>query len=416
LGIFCLLILHTGFYYWDGLWEVDFDNPPLIVTVIGFLLMFAGLFAILSGFARTVSMDRDLADGKTDREVRRKQLASGFFIFVLAYVYFILTGPGLARFETSAMNNSILVGLLREGRLTGTNAERLLYVDSLVMIGLNGMLLALLYPLLARLGRNLPAVLVGLAGGFLLLSLARIPLYTVYFQAFDAGHWPLVFALNLLVNKNNPLLPYFAFTLLGSALAGAYRTRRIRWIIPAGLGLLVLGLAAYVTLPDTMLERRIDLKWFSIMVAQAGLFMILLRAFVGRAFANPKAAGTKAASTKAASTGLWRFPGRFLERFGRAGLTPFFLESVVAALIWRCLGLVIDLAPSLVPDLEAGGAGLAFGIAGALGFGLFLALGWGIFISMRERQAHRWSVEWIYCRWMENFGGSSRTAALAERL
>jgi hypothetical protein len=304
------------------------------------------------------------------------------------------------------MNNSIMVELLREGRLAGTNAERLLYVDSLLMIGLNGMLLAILYPLLARAGRNGPATLAALAAVFLVLSLARIPLYVLYVQALDARRWPLVLALNMLVNKNNPVLPYFAFTLLGSALAGAYRTGRIRWIVPAGLGLLLLGLAAYVTLPDTMLERRIDLKWFSIMVAQAGLFMLLLRGFVGKGSTGTKATGHR-----------WRrYPGRFLERFGRAGLTPFFLESVIAALVWRCLGLVMGLAsslsPGLIPALTAGEGGPAFGIAGALGFGLFLALGWGFLLALRERRAHRWSVEWFYCRWMERFGGSSKAAAL----
>lgn len=421
LGIFSLIILHTGFYYWEGLWEVDFDNPPLIVTVIGFLLMFAGLFAILSGFVRTVSMDRDLAAGRPNREVRRKQLASGLFILALAYLYFIFTGPGLARFETSTMNNSILVGLLRDGRLAGTNTDRLLYVDSLVMIGLNGLILAMVYPRLAQSGRNRPAILAALSAIFLLLSLARIPLYTLYTEALEAGRWPLVLALNLLVNKNNPLLPYFSFALLGSALAGAYRTRRILWIVPVGLGLLVLGLSAYITLPDTMLERRIDLKWFSIMVAQAGLFMLMLRGFVGRGSASVEDVGSTSSGGKDLGGKLtrpgWRnFPGRFLERFGRAGLTPFFLESVVAAVLWRCLGFSLGLIPGLGSSLDLEKGGLSFGIAGALGFGLVLALAWGFLLVLWEHRAHQWSVEWIYCRWMERFGGSSKAAALDRRL
>ena len=49
IGIFFLLVMHSAFYYFSGLWDLDLDNPPLIITVIGFLLMFAGLFAMISG-------------------------------------------------------------------------------------------------------------------------------------------------------------------------------------------------------------------------------------------------------------------------------------------------------------------------------------------------------------------------------
>jgi len=54
LGIFILLWMHTAFYYFDGLYDLDFNNPPPIVTLIGLMLMFAGIFAMLSGTAHTI--------------------------------------------------------------------------------------------------------------------------------------------------------------------------------------------------------------------------------------------------------------------------------------------------------------------------------------------------------------------------
>ena len=134
LGIFGLLIMHSAFYYFGGLWELDLDNPPLIITVIGFLLMFAGLFAILSGTVHGLGMLRLWRRGWQPGLIFRKKAVSGLFILVVAYLYFILTGPGLAEFANRRMNNSILVELIQSGRLTGTNLERVLYIDSLVMI------------------------------------------------------------------------------------------------------------------------------------------------------------------------------------------------------------------------------------------------------------------------------------------
>ena len=58
LGIFCLVIMHTAFYYFSGLWDLDLESPPLIITVIGFLLMFAGLFGMISGLVHGISIFR----------------------------------------------------------------------------------------------------------------------------------------------------------------------------------------------------------------------------------------------------------------------------------------------------------------------------------------------------------------------
>ena len=56
IGIFVVLILHTAFYSFDGIFDVDFSNPPLMITIIGLLLMFAGIFAMVSGFAHTTQI------------------------------------------------------------------------------------------------------------------------------------------------------------------------------------------------------------------------------------------------------------------------------------------------------------------------------------------------------------------------
>jgi hypothetical protein len=80
-----------------------------------------------------------------------------------------------------------------------------------------------------------------------------------------------------LVNKNNPVLPFLTFGLIGSWLGMVLEAKLPRrqpfWL---GMTSLAVGVAAYIVLPDTMLQRAIDLKWYSIELAELGLFVLLI--------------------------------------------------------------------------------------------------------------------------------------------
>ncbi len=395
LGIFVLLWMHTAFYFYDGLYDIDFDNPPAIVTIIGLLLMFAGVFAMISGTAHVVqyhakTVQRDMSG----RQLLRYNGVNGLLMLAVAWIYFLFTGPGLVNMEARDMNNSLLVDLLRNGSWRGFTMERFLYVDSLVMIGMNLLLLAPMYLLFRRLPRRLattPWLIGGL--GLLALSLIRIPLYELYLQALEDQRWGPVLALNWLVNKNNPLLPYLSFSMLGGwigALLLQGDTRKLfRHVLPVGIFLFLAGAVLYVLLPDTMLQRSIDGKWFAIMTAQLGLFLLLVLLFLG-------------------VFDLWRSDRpvpfqplvTFFRRFGIAGLTPFFLESIVSALMFRLLKVFF-------PELS-------FGLGAALAYGLLLALIWGGLLRIWERHGYRYGLEFLLCRLLEPFGHSAKADKLSE--
>lgn len=385
-GIFMLLVMHSAFYYFSGLWDLDLENPPLIITIIGFLLMFAGLFAVISGAVHAISMKRLEATGWTAGQVLLKKLISAAFVLVIAYLYFALTGPGLSNFADQSMNNSILVELLRNGRLVGPNLERLLYVDSLVMIGCNILLVSLIWFGLRKANWLKTPVLLGLAAVVMLASLLRLPLYPYYLEQVEQGHWFQVLALFWLVNKNNPVLPFLAFGLLGAWLGlrmEAGRPRRLP--LALGLVLFVTGMVLYVFLPDTMLQRAIDMKWYSIMLAQMGIFLLMTL-------------GALAWLDRPGKPVIVLTPVvRFFKRFSLAGLTAFFWESVVAALVWR--GLIM-----LFP-------GLQLDIVGALLFGLCLALGWGFLLMAWEKSHFTGSIEYFYGLIVTRFGRTSSKAA-----
>ncbi len=385
LGIFSLLILHSAFYFFSGLWDLDLNNPPLIITIIGFLLMFAGLFAIISGTVHGISMHRLYRQQSWSiQKIAAKKISSAVFILIVAYLYFIFTGPGLSEFANRRMNNSIFVEWIRNGQWAGFNADRLLYVDSLVMIGSNILLVSLIWLGLMKLNQLKAPVLLGLTGCVFMLSLLRIPLYSTYLQQLESGNWPQILLLNWLVNKNNPVLPFLAFGLLGSWLSLILEEKLARRpAIILGSCLLVLGVSLYIFLPDTMLQREIDLKWYSIMMTQMGLFILIILGSI--AFFDQKQ------STKYDSPLL-----RFILRFSKAGLTAFFWESVVAALVWRGLTAVF-------PDLQ-------LGIGGALIYGFGSALFWGFVLLLWEKKHYVGTIEHLYGLFVSHWGGISSKA------
>jgi len=391
-GVFMVAWLHSAFYYFDGLYDLDLNNPPLIVTLIGLLLMFAGLFAMISGAGHTMQLHRKAESGYEPKKVLLFNTVGGLLILANGYAYFIFTGAGLVHFETRSMNNSMLVDLIRYGRISTVVSERVLYIDSLVMIAMNILIMGLMFVLAQRWLQNRKirswsSFYLVSAFDVFLFSLVRIPLYDVYLKAVADNQLGMVLLLNGFVNKNNPLLPYLAFGLMGAWVASMLKERGwpslVRTVLPLSLALLMAGIVLYVGLPDTMLQRSIDLKWYAIMTAQLGLFLVMLLAAL-RHYDFRREQDTRHMSS--VST--------FFYRFGVAGLTVFFLESVVSACIFRVLSLFLP--------------GLHFGLLAALVYGLVLALCWGFFLILWERDRFRYGLEHFYCSVLDHFGESEK--------
>jgi len=393
LGIFVVIWMHSAFYYFDGLYDLDLNNPPIIVTVIGLLLMFAGVFAMISGAVHTIQFYRkkEVHNYKPVKLLKYNTM-SGLLILLIAYLYFIFTGPGLVDMENRMMNNSIFVDLLRNGRYPGFNFERIFYVDSLVMIGLNILLLGVVFFFVRKVVKRFDKIneaslffVMGIL--FFALSIIRIPLYEVYMKALADHAYGKVLLLNWLVNKNNPIMPYFSFTLLGAWLAALlhqYQWRQVlKRVIPMGIVLFLTGVLMYIKLPDNMLERGIDFKWFAIMTAQLGLFLILIL-FVLQIF-DVKKDRTKKKISRTSN---------FLRRFGVAGLTPFFFESIISAMVFRLLNLM--------------NPGLQFSLSGSLMYGFCLAMSWGLFLIFWEKKQYRYGIEYYYSKIMNYYGKSAK--------
>lgn len=404
IGIIVVIIFHSAFYHYHDLYEIDFNAPPVTVTIIGLLLMFAGMFGMLSGTAHTIQSIRKLGtEGFTPGDLLKYRLTSGGYILFIAYLYFLFTGPGLVNFAEKSMDRSLFVQMIQDGTSNGISIQRVLYIDSLVMIGTNIILLGIatyiLIRLVARNGIDSVNAVTHLGKAFFWIGLIffaisyiRIPLYDVYLDAIDRHQWGLALSLNWLVNKNNPIMPFFTFALLGGWLGCLlYKSNIIymaKRVVPAGLLLMAAGITAYINLPDTMLERSIDPKWYSIMTIQLGLFMLLILISL------------RVMDFGKQSTGLRQgIIVKFITRFGVAGLTPFFLESVVSELVFQGLNRSLH---------------VTLNIGQALIYGTVMAILWGLLLIPWEKRSYRFSIEYFYGKLLKRLGGSEKERKLKE--
>jgi hypothetical protein len=402
VGIIGVVVLHSSLYHYANLLKIDFADPPPVVTVIGLLLMWAGLFAVVSSAVNAAQTWKRLAAGEAPTRLLRWTFMSGGVMLSFAYLYFLVLGPAILDRVNGNHDYSMLMNLLVKGTFAWPSLNRALYVDSLVMIAYNLVLVGLvLWALTRARGTSAPgrviAALLGLGSAVVVASYARIWLYPIVEAAVARGDLAAALPLAYLANKNNPILPFLGFGCIGAALGvalSAWRDRRLLWqvFLPFGAAWLVAGIVGYVTLPDTMLERAVDPMWFYIMVAQVGLFVLL-------------AIGTLrfldfAPSARAAARVRVLAPVR---RFGVAALTVFLLETPLSEIATRPLN-------ALLPGWNGT-------MGGALAFGFGMAALWGAALWAWERAGWPFPAEALYARLLQALGRpTTKRKALFEPL
>jgi len=87
----------------------------------------------------------------------------------------------------------------------------------------------------------------------------------------------------------------------------------------------------------------------------------------------------------------------FISRFGIAGLTPFFFEQIISALIFFIINQFVT---------------LELNIPGAILYGFILAISWGILLMIWERKQYRYGIEWMIGRIVSSVSPSSKSLKL----
>jgi hypothetical protein len=122
--------------------------------------------------------------------------------------------------------------------------------------------------------------------------------------------------------------------------------------------------------------------WFTIIVAQVGLFTLLALAAVRFFDVNAQDLSERRAR---------RFHA--IERFGVAGLTVFMFETPVSELLSKVLSAAMP--------------GWNDTMGGALLFGAALVVMWGVALKAWERTGYAYGVEWLLVRAQRSAGKES---------
>ena len=393
VGITAMVFMHTATFHYAGITRIDFDDPPFVILVIGFLLTWAGLFAVVSAAAYAFAAGRRHEAGIVTRAglLRGFAIAAGYLL-AWHFAYFVVLGPKLLDLEGGQHLTALIPGWIATGTWPTLAPERWFYATALSMIAWNVLFLGVaLWWGLGR-TRELRRVAPWLAvAGALVMAASwwRIGLYPRAVAAMEAADPLPALFWGFLVNKNNPLLPYLAFGLLGGWL-GLRLLRGVNagslWPV-AAFGALALagGIVGLASLPDTLLEREVDPFWYFLTVAQLGLFLLLATGAL--AVWDRRGAGPAAGD---AGRGDWLRP---LRRVGTVSLTVFLLETPVGEVAARLLSAV---AP-----------GWNDGIAACLAFGGAHAVAWVVLANAWARHDYRYSVEWATMRLYRALGRPS---------
>jgi len=401
LAILGMVFLHNGAFHFAGL-SLALESPPPWLVAFGFLLLWAGLFGVVSGAAnatqalRRLEREKARADGpwRYPRSLVAGALQTFAILFALHWVWTLGVGNSAVTEDPAdpTLRATLLLGLLYYGHLPRIHPENWVFASALWMIAANVLLVSLTFrwiyrsaPPRAGEGPVRTLLLVGV-GVLAATPVLRALLFGPMMALVDHGGAAIAAAvpLALLVNDPNPVFPFFAYGLLGAVVGaslarGEPRGPLYRLMGVCGAVLVALGGAGVAASGGVVLAEREEI-WGQSTLYFSALSFLLLGVFawlvIGLLAVFDPAPGTRAPWRPA-----WLRP---LVRFGRLSLTVFMLEGIVA-MLGR---LALDAA---VPGWNAA-------VAPVLAFALANAILWHFLLLAWERIDYRGSLEWWLAR------------------
>lgn len=413
LAILGMVFLHNGAFHFARV-EEALKSPPPWLMAFGFLLLWAGLFGVVSGAANATTALRRLG-----REAARKDgpwryprsllfgaLQTFAILFVLHWVWTLVVGNSAVTRDLNdpTLRVTLIPGLMYYGSFPRIHPESWVFASALWMIASNVLLVALTFRWIYR--RRPPREGDGLTRSLLwigaLVLLATPLLRTLLFPLMTAlvarGGASIAAAvpLALLINDPNPVFPFFAYGLLGAIVGAALvrnEPRRPLYILMArcGLVLVALGAAGLAASGGVVLAGREEI-WGQSALYFTSLAYLLLGVFAWLLIGLLAAFDPPAGSGRAPWRPAW-LPA--LLRFGRLSLTVFMLEGI--------LGMALRIG---LDALNPGWNDLLWRV---LLFAVGNLLVWHGILVLWERAGYRGSLEW----WMAKIRRTEdRTRAL----
>lgn len=402
IAIIGMVFLHNGAFHFAALGQA-LESPPPWLVAFGFLLLWAGLFGVVSGAANATTALRRLEQQRTsgsDTWHYPQSLVTGalqtfFIVFVLHWIWTLVVGNSAVTADPTdpTLRVTLLVGFLYYGFFPRIHPENYVFASALWMIASNVLLVSLTFRWFYR-GRA-PHPNDGLARFLLLIAIAvlvatpllRALLFGPMVSLVERGGAAIAAAvpLALLVNDPNPVFPFFAYGLFGAIVGAALARREPRrplYVLMgvSGLVLLAAGGISLALQGGVVLAEREEI-WGQSPMYFASLAYLLLGLFAWMLIGLLAAFDPGAESGRAPWRPSWLRP---ILRFGRLSLTVFMLEGLLA----MTLRLGVD---AIAP-------GWNLSLAAVLVFALCNVLLWHVILTAWERIGYRGSLEWWLAR------------------
>ncbi len=404
IAIGTMVFLHNAAFHLASLNEALRDPPPWLV-LFGFLLLWAGLFGVVSGAANATATLRRLQRQEASERAWRYPTVllpaawqTFAILFVLHWVWTVVVGNSAVTADANdpTLRVTMVLGWIYYGFVPRVHPENWVFASALWMIGSNVLLTSLTLRWYyrdhaPRADDGLSSSLLRLAAVVLLATpFVRSALFEPMRQLVAEGGASIAAAvpLALLVNDPNPIFPFFAYGLLGAVVgvalvreeprAGLYRT-----LGRVGLLLVAVGGTGLAALGGLVLADREGI-WGQSPIYFASLSYVLLGIFAWLLV------GLLAWLDPGVESQRRPFRPRALQpllRFGRSSLTIFLLEGI--------LGMLLRVA------LDRVSPGWNVSLAAVCAFGVANVVAWHFLLVQWERFGFRYSMEW----WIDRLRG-----------
>jgi len=383
ISLILVVFFHTSVYNYANIHKIDFNNPPIIVVTISFLVLWGGLLIFYSGIINTIMFSR--------RIEKSGNLKHANFLFIAGVIYMIIhyiLNIFLGRWNVDFINNqpdmTVVASSIRNMQLTFPRITKFFEGSSISTIGLNLIIVtSLLFFLLRNKGfknekRNYWVL--GILGFIIMLfSFTRIYLYGIVEQSIQAKNYLLATMLSFTIANPYPLFPYLAYGLFASIIGiMIYKKRKNlikKVIIPIGFFFFIYGLVGCMNFPKTI--SKADYFWYFKTHLELGIFILTITFFLLTfKFRNKK---------------IINIP--FIKWFSRVSLTVYLFETLLSEIFGKILGYLIPIWNQT--------------INGCLIFGALNIIIWILILWIWQKNNFKFSVEYWWVKIFLKLGKKS---------
>jgi len=381
LALIFVVLFHSAVFNFANIDKLDFSNPPIVVVLISFLVLWGGIFIVYSSLINTSLLISRFKDGDT-KTLFKIILLTGLLLLVSHYLLTIALGRWNIDFVHNQPNLSIVAGSVRHMKLVAPVVSKYFEGSSLSIISINMIVISSLILFLSKNGglnkdrRNY--LILGSSGLFIMLcSFIRIQLFPMTEMFISHKQYPYAWLFSLLIANPYPVIPYLAYGLFGAMLGLMLYKKQYplikKIIIPFGVLFFIYGLVGMTQFEKTI--SKADYFWYFKTQFELGIFLISMSILSIRfSYVNKRPTGL-------ALVPYW---------FSRVCLTVYLFETLLSEILRYPMFMVY---PSWDQTIK-----------GCLIFGGVNVAIWVLILFLWKRFDFKYSLEYFWIKLFNNLG------------